>query len=117
MPILWVRPANFLRKFHSARSTSTGFSMIVQIVFTAVGETKKRTRKSKVRETVCRANPNFSKSGWRQGLEPAINKRGPHKLCRSINYTSGLDPCIFLYFSTTQVWFLYFFLDIDLAHP
>ena len=56
-----------------------GFSMIVQIVFTAVGETKKPTRKSKVRETVCRANPNFSKSGWRQGLEPAINKRGPYK--------------------------------------
>ena len=53
--------------------------MIVQIVFTAVGETKKPTRKSKVRETVCRANPNFSKSGWRQGLEPAINKRGPYK--------------------------------------
>ena len=43
------------------------------------GNEKTNKKNQKGRETVCRANPNFSKSGWRQGLEPAINKRGPHK--------------------------------------
>ena len=53
------------------------FYDIVQIVFTAVGETNKPTIKNKraERQFVMR-NPNFSKSGWREGLEPAINKRG-----------------------------------------
>ena len=41
-------------------------------------------------------------------------KRSP-RVCRSINYTISLDPCIFLYFSTTQIWFLYLFLHIDFA--
>ena len=51
-PILWsMGPSSqfsFSGKFRSARCTSTGFSRIVQIVFTA-GETKKPTRKSKVK--------------------------------------------------------------------
>ena len=74
-----VRPATFSTKLLQRTQHFYGF-FYVQIVFTAVGETKKPTRKNqKGSETVCRANPNFSKSGWRQGLEPAINKRGPHK--------------------------------------
>ena len=51
----------------------------VQIVFSSVGETKRPTRKSKEqRNSLSCESKLLTKSGWRQGLEPAINKIGTH---------------------------------------
>ena len=95
--------------------TSTAHAALLRVLLCAdsfhrrEGNEKTNKENQKGRETVCRANPNFYKKWLETGARTGDQHKRSPQVCRSINYTSGLDPCTFLYFSTISSRFLYFF--------
>ena len=111
-----LRPANFLRNFYSARKHFYGFfymGFLCAGSFHRREETKKTTRKNQEGNQLSCESKLWLETWARTGDQ----QKKPSQAYRSINYTSCLRPCRLSYFFTTGFWFLYSFLDMDLAQP